>query len=65
MSHLKIIFYSDEKKQLFCQRSVGLRVGVGKCAVLCVGIFLSRPEKSLHILFFNPITNLHIYFNPK
>ena len=26
---------------------------------------LSRPEKSLHLLFKNPDTSLHIFYNPK
>ena len=26
---------------------------------------LSRPEKSLHYLVNNPVTSLHIFFNPK
>ncbi len=26
---------------------------------------MSRPEKSLHFLLLNPVTNLHFIFNPK
>ena len=26
---------------------------------------MSRPEKSLHFLVNNPVTSLHIFFNPK
>jgi hypothetical protein len=32
--------------------------------ILGIGL-LTRPEKSLHFLFINPVSNLHIYFNPK
>lgn len=47
------------------------RIDVLACAVLQMCHLwagkkqMSRPKKSLHILLHNPVTNLHIYFNPK
>jgi len=35
------------------------------CKTLAVGWPVARPKKSLHFLLVNPVTNLHIYFNPK
>jgi len=49
-------------------QSFGCSVGslrLWQCAWLRSVGYLSRPKKKLQILFHNPVTNLHIYFNPK
>lgn len=35
------------------------------CRHAIANSFLSRPEKSLHLLINNPVTSLHIFLNPE
>ncbi|MEO6903143.1 MAG: transglutaminase-like domain-containing protein, partial [Bacteroidia bacterium] len=52
-----INFY--EKKEDKIAKPLKTRKGI------CENYALYRPEKSLHFLVNNPVTSLHIFFNPK